>query len=254
MALAGVSHASEPTGLILYFDPDGNHEAIVQIATLFNDYLARNQADLSFQAVKDREKFEMLLGSPRARYTIVSSDYLRRQERALLKPILVPVRRNSWFYTKVLVDSGEGAAGDLTGHTIAAAHGGGRTSAEEILDSLRDQRVNVTGAEVTLVPSDVNAILAVVFKRADAALVTQESIDAVLGAYGEQRPKMRKIFETQPILRSPLCSVGPRSDRGNEEVIALLEGMKTDPIGRKVMAQLRIDGWVRYQPSMERTK
>jgi hypothetical protein len=38
-------------------------------------------------------------------------------------------------------------------------------------------------------------------------------------------------------------------------VVALFTAMKDDAIGRKVMAQLRIDGWVRYVPgTLERTK
>jgi ABC-type phosphate/phosphonate transport system substrate-binding protein len=243
------SDAAYAPGLILYFDPDGNHKAIAEIADLFNDYLKEKKADLRFQPVVDEATFESLLGSKDVQYSIVFSEYLQRKPAAPLRPILVPVRRNSWFYTKVLVDLGKGRAGDLTGDVIMTARG--QTSEAEILKMLESGKLGVEGTQVVMVKSDINAAFAVASNQADAALVTQESIDAVLNVYVNRAP-LRRIFETPPILRPPLCAVGKQTSE--QRVKALFLGMKNDAVGRKVIAQLRIDDWVPYVPGMEKTK
>jgi ABC-type phosphate/phosphonate transport system substrate-binding protein len=245
---ASTSHGADPKGTILYFDPDANHQAIVQIAVLFNEYLSRQGSGLSFQPVSDPKLFESLIGSSETRYAIVTPEYSVGPNGPALYPLLAPMRRGDRFYTKVLVDLGSDPDGDLSGQIILAT--GRAESAAQILEMLANGGIRVRGAQVTLVSTDVNAIRGVVYRQAKAALVTQDNIDVLLEAYDAQnRPKLRRLFETPPIPRPALCAVGTAAS--DDPIVALFTNMITDPIGRRVMAQLRIDGWVPYDRRSE---
>ena len=110
IVFASVAHAER----ILYYDPDANFQSIVNITTLVNKYLKKT-TNWSFQPVTKREAFETLLNDDSVVAALVSSTYVQESLTKRLDPLLVPEANGDVFYHKIILDRGQGTAGDLDG-------------------------------------------------------------------------------------------------------------------------------------------
>lgn len=233
-------------GIIVYFDPDANHQSISQISRSFSRYLDDAGISLTLQPVQSRQRFEGLLADSRTRYALVASAYLDNSRNNSLRPLLIPTAGNTQYYRKVLVDTGEGSAGNLRGAAIAATVSGQNpsTGASAVLSVLQTGGVDVAGATVIPVSKDIDALLALSFGQVRAALVTRGSIAVMRRINPESASTYRTVYTTNPILRPPLCAVGRRTSQAeNRALINALEGMAQDPAGRRVLLRMGFDGW-----------
>jgi ABC-type phosphate/phosphonate transport system substrate-binding protein len=239
-------------GRIVYFDPDANHQAIVNIATWFTDYLASASVELVFQAVESRDAFERLLTDPKTRYALVSSTYLAGSD-AKLEPILVPQVGGDPFYYKVLIDVGIGDGHDMSGKNLAATviAKAGSTNFKELLSSLSAGGVRVEGTHVIPVAKDIDALLALSFGQVQAALVTPDSVEVLKRINPGVAAKFRIVYRSSPILRATMCEVGKKStpkERGS--LVSALQRMSQSDDGRKAMRTMGFEGWIAFQPEM----
>lgn len=238
--------AGQGSGIIVYFDPDANHQSISQISRSFSRYLGNAGIGLTLQPVQSRERFEELLEDPDTKFALVASAYLQDAEDGTLDPILIPTAGNTRYYRKVLVDTGQGTAGDLQGAAIAATVFGEDASdgAESVLGILETGGVEVDGASVIPVSKDIDALLALSFGQVRAALVTRGSIAVMRRINPEAASTFRTVFTTRPILRSPLCTVSGRASRAERaSLISALQEMAEDTAGRRVLLRMGFDGW-----------
>ena len=239
-------------GRIVYFDPDANHQAIVNIATWFTDYLASASVELVFQAVESREAFERLLADPKTRFALVSSSYVATAD-ARLDPILVPQVGGDPFYYKVLIDVGTGDGRELSGKNLAASviAKPGSSNFKELLQGLAAGGVRVDGVHVIPVAKDIDALLALSFGQVQAALVTPESVEVLKRINPGVAAKFRAVYRTSPILRAPMCEVGKKSSaRERANLVSALQRMSQSDDGRKAMRTMGFEGWLPFQPEM----
>ncbi|SVE47816.1 uncharacterized protein METZ01_LOCUS500670, partial [marine metagenome] len=71
---------------ILFYDPDANHQAIVQVSAWFNRFLQKVEPTLKFQALTSREDFQAMLKQKDVAFAIVSSHVLREVGTNKLEP------------------------------------------------------------------------------------------------------------------------------------------------------------------------
>lgn len=242
--------ASDGRHGLLFYDPDANHQAIVDITSAFNGYLARVSGALTFQPVQDRAAFEGLLRDHQGEFAIVSSQYLRQSKG--LSPLLVPTAKGDPFYKKLLVDTGNGAAGALEGKAIAATLTGEDRSGQAVLALLREGGVKVNGAVIVPVSKDIDALLALSFGQVQAALVTQASIDVLTKLKPRLVADIRTVYQTPRILRSPLCAIGDVSSDRKKEFVDAMRSMASDTEGSAAMRTMGFDQWVSFDPGMLR--
>lgn len=239
-------------GRIVYFDPDANHQAIVNIATWFNDYLASAAIALVFQAVESRDAFERLLADPKTRFALVSSSYVASADTRL-DPLLVPQVGGDPFYQKVLIDVGGRDGRDLSGKNLAATviAKGDKNSFKDLLQSLSSGGVKVDGVRVIPVAKDIDALLALSFGQVQAALVTPDSVEVLKRINPGVAAKFRIVYKTSPILRAPLCEVGKKSNaRERSDLVSALQRMSQSDDGRKAMRTMGFEGWLPFQAEM----
>lgn len=247
MSGAAASPTSSP-GLLVYFDPDANHQAILSITSRFSGYLAEKNVDLEFQPVQTRDALRALLADERTRFAIVNPSYSGAEIDSLL-PLLVPTKQGDPYYHKVLLDNGGGASGESQAKTVAAALPVSNTveAAQSLLALLPSRTLNVNTVSTVAVTKDIDALLALSFRQVDAALVTPASLEVLKRINPVAAQEMRVVSQTKPILRSPLYAVGKRTrpdERDN--LIATLRAMGENELGRSAMNTMGIDGWVSF--------
>jgi ABC-type phosphate/phosphonate transport system substrate-binding protein len=244
--------AAEPSEqLVLFYDPDANHQAIVNIAGWLNSYLTTAASKHRFQPVQDRAAFEKLSAQPAAEYAIVASTYLREVGTTRLRPLLVPSSGGNVHYRKLLVGRAQ-TSRDLKNANIAATVVvSGSAGTESVLRLLRNLGVQAQGAHVIPVSKDIDALLALSFGQVDAALVTPTSL-AVLERINPAAVKsFTTIVETRPILFSPLCAVSRNTTPDEQKkMTAVFTEMGKDENGRKAMHMLGFEQWVPFEPRM----
>jgi hypothetical protein len=240
--------STQATTNILYYDPDTNQERIAVVSALFNKYLERAAPGVVFEPMASEQALQRRIDDPAAKFAIVKSTYLRRNKDKLV-PLLVPEGGGSIYYHKVLVDSGDGPPTRLSNKTIAAAMSG--DEAKGFLAYLKSQALEVDGAFVVSVTKDVDALLAMTFGQADAALVTENSIAVLKQSNPNAVSKLRVLLHTGDILRAPLCEIAQRASAGERAaMVKTLASLQDDTAGKRLLDLLGADRWLPYTPGM----
>ena len=243
-----VAHAAE--GHVYFYDPDANHKAILNIASSFNAFFANAHTEMTLQPVVSAELLESLIKDSKDDFLIVSSGYLKRG-RISAKALLVPTSNGDPFYRKMLVDRGKQEDPPQLG-SLAVASGGdpsGRVQ-KELLESLRQRGLSVGGTTIIPVSKDIDALLALSFGQVQSALVTSASVDVLKKMNPTSAKSLRVIFESAPILRTPLCALDSVSVAKRELIVALFAKMTADPDGQRAMKAMGLDAWIPFDAGM----
>ena len=252
MVMLGSSLASASQKRILFYEPDANYHAIVQITQWFNLYLASSKLGYKFQPVQNANDFETQLRNDNVAFVIVASAYLA-ETQTQLTPLLVPANNEDVYYRKVLVAKTGTTAEGLTGKNIAAALGGtDRNAAISALKAqLKDAANPVNPGMVVPVAKDIDALFALTFGHVQGALVTPSSLDVLKKVNPNAAASVKAIYESDPILRAPLAAVSSRvNEDERKRFVQTLLSMYQDANGRKVMSSLAFNGWRQYEASM----
>lgn len=256
LASAMASSPALATKRVVLYDPDANHEAILNIAFWFDRYLKGVDPELEFQAVQGRAELETLVAAPDTYFALISSDLLKRGANLPLTPLLVPALGGDVYYVKKLVDRGDGRGdGDvtrLTGKTVAVTVTGenGELPRLQLRASPLLPHIDATGAILISVSKDVDALLALSFGQVDAALVTPSSIAVVQRINPAMGKSFRVLSETTPLLRSPLCATPRATVQERRRLVDILMRMAADANGRRAMQVMGFDSWVAFEPGM----
>jgi hypothetical protein len=249
-ALALLAVLSQPTAAeakqhqILFYDPDANYTDMAAISTAFASVLDRLDDGWSFQAVQQRESFEMLANRTDAEFAFVASAYLRSGPAIKLAPLLVPSSQGDIYYRKQLVGKGSASAHDLVGKNIAVSGPADDAAMREL------SVLGVSNPLLLAVPKDVDALMALYFGQADGALVTPSSIEVFRRVNPKAVAAFRVVLETKKILRSPFCALDHASKESQATIIRALQHLADTPEGRSVMRYIAFDSWVRYETGM----
>lgn len=257
MSLGGVA-VSQPASdadarLVVFYDPDANHKAILRITSLFNVFLSNVAPSWRFQPVHSRQAFEDLMRDDRAALAIVSSAYLREKGTKRLRPLLVPSANGDVRFRKLLVETGSGTGRDLAGKRVAAAAtaADSTTAAKAIAEVLRAEKLDVSSVIPIPVSKDIDALLAVSFGQADLALVTPMSIEVLKRINPAAAQSLRVVFETKPTLWPPLCAIEGRLDDSDlKKILDVFRAMSDDRVGKQAMRTLGFDRWSEYEEGM----
>lgn len=241
-----------PTELLVFFDPDANHQAIASITGSFNRFLRTESSNISFQAVQNREQLDSLLEQPRVVLAFVSVAYLRERKQHRLVPKLVPAKNGDVSIRKVLYHVGKAQPGNLSGLRIAASapHRDPSQASAEILSNLRRLGLLVKGSIAIPVAKDIDALLALSFGQVDAALVTGASV-SVLRRINPSAVKTFKALLETSLVRPPLCVVeGRLSSERAHRLIRDLRNMDQNPDGRRAMLSLGFTEWMDFEEGL----
>jgi ABC-type phosphate/phosphonate transport system substrate-binding protein len=236
----------KPSGrLVVFYDPDANHEAILQISSWFTKFLQAIDPEMKLQPVRSIGAYESLQKKGQVAFAILPSSYVRTQlKRGSIVPLLIPSKGNSVDYQKVLFAKSK----DTKPKTLAVTSGGAST--KELTAALKSAGIPVDGVTVIPVSKDVDALLALVFGQVDAAVVKLESLEVVKTIQPQAAATLQRLQETRPITRPPFVAMSGVSAEDQAKVVAAMKAMNKNASGARAMRSLGVDAWVTFEASM----
>ncbi|MCP5205570.1 MAG: PhnD/SsuA/transferrin family substrate-binding protein [Hahellaceae bacterium] len=230
---------------IYFYNPETSINRNVVLKNTLDAYL-HSQGDYQFQPVDNADVFEQLVVNDRSALFVMSSwQFEQLTTRASIVPVLRGRKEGRDTYRKLLVrDSQSKSALRLAGMTIATS--GSESYSRSILRTMfpEDSAANVAKVNILVVPKDIDALMAVGFGLADAAMATELSLEKLSMLYRSQHQKLEIVGQSQPLKR--LLVVSPQNPTLRlSQALQAVEVMPESEKGRTGLSMLGLDGWQR---------
>lgn len=243
--LAGGHALAATDPAILFYNPETSIDNFATLKTEFDTYLA-GQGGYTFQPYSDRATFEhALAGKPDGVYLLSSWHYSQLNAKLPMEPVLVGTAKGEFLQRKVLTARDAADLSGLQGATVAGA------GTEEYLRNLLrqmfgpDKESLVAGLKVLTVPKDIDALMAVGFGMAKAALASESSLQKLALINAKQREQLKSLASSDKSFL--LIAAVPKSAKAEGgALVKVMEGMSQQPTGEKNLRLLGLDGWKRF--------
>ncbi len=241
--MGGTAHASSKVSLTIYFyNPEINITRNAILKSAFDLYL-KTQGTYRFQPVDNKETFEALIESEDSAVFMMSNwHYLKLIKTQLNQTSVLGLRgtkNGSDIYHKILV----GTELNLNISTMSLASSGSEEYSRSILKDIYSLPHNEPSElNILTVPKDIDALMAVGFGLADAALTTKSSLAKLSTLYKNQYQQLHILGESQPLKRLAVVfkQVAPQE---YQKIRSILKQMTQNKKGRRGLNMLGLDDW-----------
>jgi ABC-type amino acid transport substrate-binding protein len=171
-----------------------------------------------------------------------------------LQPLLVATRKGEFSFKKLLsVKKSVQRIEDLAGKVVASA--GSVEHTQNLLLKMfgKDNADLLLSIKILSVPKDIDALLAVSYNVAQAAITTRESLDLVEVINPKLKEKLYVLMTSDNILMPVAAVKKPFMIEETQKIIKIMKEMKTRENGRENLSALSVDGWVDVSPEMIET-
>jgi len=244
-----ISHAEPEAdaaldGNTLYFyNSETNINNYVSLKITFDTYLSKFGA-FRFQPFSDKDIFEKtLLEKQDGGFLLSSWHYRILRQKVPITPVLVGVSHGKSTQRKILSAKKQiSEVGLLKGGKIASAANEAYT--RTILSQILGEKSAEILAQVKLilVPKDIDALMAVGFGMADAALTTEDSLENLSRINQKQYSMLTRLGASEKQFLT-LAVVPKKTARNAVALLEILEGMSKAPEGESRLRMLGLDGW-----------
>lgn len=232
---------------IYFYNPETNINNYVSLKASFDTYLSKYGDGYRFQPFDEKDIFESVIGGDETSIFLISSWHYRLLRQKLsVQPVLVGVSGGTFAQKKILSAPRKIAdLGQLRGKSIAVA--GSKAYSKNILEQIFAGKPPdlVESLRLILVPKDIDALMAVGYGMAAAALTTERSLN-----------DLRAINQKQYDLLAPLGAsrasflmlvVAPSQHaQAVDSLLELVERMQNNgSSGGDTLHMLGLDGWKR---------
>lgn len=221
---------------IIYFDPDGNLRNITSLQSEGNKYFQSIAPEINFLVIASEQILTTELEKLKPQIMIVQSLYYTRQKNSLgFRPFYIFLAKDNHLYHKKIISMNPDlkSLDDLDKKIVASA-------------LPKDTTKELTGGErnwkILTVPKDMDALMAIKFKQADAALVAESSLDSFKKLDPTDAQSINAIFTTKSIFQ-PLVVTTKYSTNKDlvNKVTDTLKKMKTDTNGLSFLKMMNFD-------------
>ena len=230
---------------IFFYNPETSVDNFAALKTEFDTYLA-GQGGYNFQPFNDRSTFEkMLMDKPSGVYLLSSWHYSKLSEKIPLEPILVGTAKGEVLQRKTLTAKDIADVAGLQGATIAGA------GTEDYLRNLlrqmlgSDKEALVASFKLLTVPKDLDALMAVGFGMAKAAVSSEASLGKLAMINAKQHGQLKSLASSDKNFLL-IAAIPKRTEADEASLIKVIEGMGAQPTGEKNLKMLGLDGWKRF--------
>ncbi|MEW6218696.1 MAG: PhnD/SsuA/transferrin family substrate-binding protein [Thermodesulfobacteriota bacterium] len=230
-----------------YFYPDSPQSNIGLLKREMDRFLASVDPHLTFQPFVHLVDLERQLAAAPPALAVMPAWLLSRHGAALgLVPLLRPVQDGATSYRKVLLVAKDAGLtpGTLAGRTVATTSLGATPG--DLLEAMLppDSGVRVRELRVVTVPKDFDALLALVFRQVDAALVVKHNLAAISAANPTLTANLLPLLETGEMPLPVLCyRHGILSADQLERLRHALAATEASSSRIQLLEALQIDGW-----------
>ncbi|TAN47003.1 MAG: hypothetical protein EPN21_18885 [Methylococcaceae bacterium] len=239
----------EPQSILYFYNSETNINNFVSLKITFDTYLSQF-GDYYFQPFSDQSNFESFVAENDKGVMLLSSwHYSMLKDQASLVPALIGVSNNKTTQRKILSTQHDiESINDLKGKKIATASNISYSEnlLREMVGSANEDVVS--SVKFVLVPKDIDALMAVGFGIASAALTSEKSLENFKDINEKQYSQLRQLGISKEILLT-LAVVHQKADAGAAKLLATLMKMSTNPDGKLKLRMLGLDDWRPLTPS-----
>lgn len=234
---------------LYFYNSETNINNYVSLKIAFDTYLSRF-GTFQFQPFSDKDVFEKTLVEKQEGGFLLSSWHYRLlQKKVPIMPVLVGVSHGKSTQRKVLSAKKQISQVELLkGGRIASAANEAYT--RTILNQILGERSDEILAQVKLilVPKDIDALMAVGFGIADAALTTEDSLESLAKINEKQYSMLTRLGVSDKQFLA-LAVVPKKTTAKINALLEILENMNKAPDGESRLGMLGLDGWRRLTQS-----
>jgi hypothetical protein len=223
---------------VIFFDPDNSSRMVGKALTHGNRFFKKANPSTKFIIITNEAALESEIEALKPQVMIINSQYYSAKKESLsLTPFFVFTSNRATSYNKKLISINKKVTtlDDLTNKVLSLAQSG-----DYIFAAIG---VNKGAVKILPVSKDIDAILALKFNQADAALVS----DAALVLFSKNMPQdyqQVNVIKSVVGIRHPLIVTTRYSNNSAfiDKLKQLIAAMKNDEDGIKLLQIIQFDG------------
>jgi len=240
----GLTYATATENTTIYFyNPEISITRNAVLKNTFDLYL-ETQGAYQFQPVDNKETFEALIKNKNNAIFMMSNwHYLQLKKTPLLQTstlVLRGTKNGQDTYHKILV----GKQPKLDLQTMSLATSGNEEYSRSVLSDIYSKQSidQFSSLNVLEVPKDIDALMAVGFGLADAALTTKSSLDKLSTLYNQQNQTLHILGESNALKRlAVVFKEIPQLE--HHQIQSTLKQMIKSKKGKRGLNMLGLDDW-----------
>jgi len=232
-------------GSIIYFyNPETNINNFATLKTAFDTYLV-NHGGYYFQPFDDRKNFEAVIREKKGDIYLLSSWHLKalQQKNVPLKIALVGTSKGNTMQRKVLSTKKDIANVAMLKNTVVAG-AGSQEYIHSVLKQIlgKEREALLKDIKILIVPKDIDAIMAVGFGMATAAISAESSLDKLAMINPNQFRELHGLgFSEKDYLL--VAATLKKPEQQEAQLLEVLRKMSETDAGEENLKLLGIDGW-----------
>lgn len=237
--------AQSSEGAFIYFyNPETNINNFATVKTAFDTYLV-DQGTTHFQPFSDKANFETAIKQGKGNIYLLSSWHLAalREQNIPLEITLVGTSKGSTLQKKVLSAKKEIVNVSMLKNTIVAGAGSEKYISSVLQQILGKERESLLkDIKILTVPKDIDAVMAVNFGMATAAISSESSLNKLAIINPNQFQQLHSLgFSEKSYLL--VAATFKKPEAQENQLIEILRKMSDNAEGEKSLKLLGIDGW-----------
>lgn len=242
--LTSAQPKNEPSVVVYHYNPESHGGRSLVLKNTFDHYF-QSKGNLQLQPVEDKSAFHEIVGKTEAHLYIVSHwDFQQlAKTNADLTPYFRGRKSSSDTFRKLLVSASPAITKNPNQRPTIAISG----SQEYVQNILKNMIYEKRLAEINhprflSVPKDIDALLAVSFGLADAALATENNVEKLSQLYVKEYQQLTILGTSQPQKRMVVV-VNKRHLDTLKEALDIIEAMDKNHEGKLGLNLLGLDSW-----------
>lgn len=238
---------------VYHYNPESYSGRSLVLKSTFDRYFETSKL-LQMQPVEEKQTFHNVVIEQKPHLYIVSDwDF---QQLKKLNPNITPYLRGKKngdsYFLKYLVSSTNKNTNNLLRPTLAIS--GSKEYTQFILNSMnyQDGASPLKNPRHLPVPKDIDALLAVSFGLADAALATENNVEKLSQLYQKEYQQLQILGVSEPQKRM-VVAIDKHHYKSLKRALEIIEAMDTNNEGKLSLNLLGLDGWQRLPANAGRT-
>jgi hypothetical protein len=244
LGLLAQTSAAGITKTVFFYNPESSVDNFAALKAEFDGYLS-GQGEYSFQPFSERNTFEsMLTDKAHGVYLLSSWHFTQLNAKTPLQAILVGVVKGEMQQRKILLSKDVADVTALAGTTLAGA--GSEAYLQGQLQQMLGSKYPQLSSKIKLltVPKDIDALMAVGFGMASAAIASESSFNKLALINPKQHAQLKTLANGEKSFLLIAAVTKPQQDE-EMPLLKVIESMGQQPSGEKRLKMLGLDGWKR---------
>ncbi len=237
--------ADSNVGSIMFFyNPETNINNFATLKTEFEKYLA-TQGAYQFQPFNEKNTFEQVISHEKGNVYLLSNWHLKelQKKNIKLKIALVGSSKGNITQSKILSAKIETTDISMLQHSTIASSGTENYTRSLLKQMLGANQQNlIDNINILTVPKDIDALMAVGFGMANAAISAESSLDKLAKINPNQFQQLHTLGKSKASYLLVAATL-EAPNQAEQQLLEILKKMSKDESGEKNLRLLGLDEW-----------